>query len=276
MENTELIRVTQLPIIEERLRTMKAAIEAEVSKALSLVCTDETVQSVKKVRADLNKQFTELEEQRKLVKNTVLAPYEQFEAVYKECVTNVFKPADNALKGKIADVENTMKGDCEAAAREFFAEACAAHGLDFVTFEQTGVCVSMADAKAKQQPPKRICDQITEFVNLVAYDMQTIANMEMADEIAVEYKRTLHVGQALSTVLDRHKRISEEQILREQRATEEAKQAEAVQRVEAFAAPTAAPVEEPKLMRLTFTVTDTLDRLKALKRYMLANGYQVE
>ena len=62
---SELIQVKQLPIIQEQLRSMKAEIEAKVEEAKSLVCSPETLASVKATRANLNKQFAELEEQRK-------------------------------------------------------------------------------------------------------------------------------------------------------------------------------------------------------------------
>ena len=63
----ELIKVVQLPVIEEQLRSMKETVDKRVGEALSLVCTEETVQTVKGVRAELNKEFQTLEEQRKEV-----------------------------------------------------------------------------------------------------------------------------------------------------------------------------------------------------------------
>ena len=38
----ELIQVVQLPVIQERLRSMKEAIGREVEEACSLACTEET------------------------------------------------------------------------------------------------------------------------------------------------------------------------------------------------------------------------------------------
>ena len=101
----ELIKVVQLPVIEEQLRSMKEAVDKRVEEALSLVCTEETIQTVKSARAELNKEFQALEEQRKEVKKAVLGPYERFEAVYKECVRDAFKKADAALKGKVDATE---------------------------------------------------------------------------------------------------------------------------------------------------------------------------
>ena len=45
------ITVTQLPIIEERLRDVKAAVEATVAEAKSMVATADTVQAVTARRA---------------------------------------------------------------------------------------------------------------------------------------------------------------------------------------------------------------------------------
>ena len=70
----ELIKVVQLPVIEEQLRSMKEAVDKRVEEALSLVCTEETIQTVKSARAELNKEFQALEEQRKEVKRPYLAP----------------------------------------------------------------------------------------------------------------------------------------------------------------------------------------------------------
>ena len=67
-DSQELIVVKQLPLIEEHLKELSAEINEKVESAKSLICTEETVKEVKQVRADLNKDFKELETQRKLVK----------------------------------------------------------------------------------------------------------------------------------------------------------------------------------------------------------------
>lgn len=47
----ELVRIRQLPVIEERLRKVRASIDEQTREAASLVCDAETVQAVKDVRA---------------------------------------------------------------------------------------------------------------------------------------------------------------------------------------------------------------------------------
>lgn len=70
----ELIQVKQLPVIEERLRTLKEATERRAAEAMSLAVSDETLTAVKDVRAELNRDFTEFENRRKAVKAAIMAP----------------------------------------------------------------------------------------------------------------------------------------------------------------------------------------------------------
>ena len=93
----QVIELQQLPIIVERLHSVKADIEQRTADALSLVCTEQTYKSVKDARAQLTKEFKEYEAQRIAVKEKILEPYTEFEKVYRECVTVPFQTADAEL-----------------------------------------------------------------------------------------------------------------------------------------------------------------------------------
>ena len=56
----DLIVIKQLPVIEERLKQIKEDVTTRTEQVLSLVCTEETLQTVKKERASLTKEFTTL------------------------------------------------------------------------------------------------------------------------------------------------------------------------------------------------------------------------
>lgn len=285
---SELIKVIQLPVIEEQLRTAKEFVDKTVADAMSLVCTEETVQTVKAARADLNRQFAELEEQRKAVKAAVLDPYNRFEAVYKECVSDAFRRADADLKQKVADVESEMKRRCEDGLREYYSELCEVHHVDFVPFERTCVTVSMADAKSKTQPPKKLREYLSHFVAGIASGVELIATMDDADEIMGEFKRTLDAADAIAVVTDRHRRIEAEKAAREERAAAMAQEAEASKKVEAqmrsmrpvISTPEEVPLpsadEEEPVLCVRFTVTGTREKLKALKKFLIDGGYQYE
>ena len=270
-----LIQIIQLPIIKERLHHLKGYVDQQVADAMAMVCTEDTVIAVKQVRAELSALFTEAENQRKAVKNAVMQPYLDFEAVYKECISDPFKQADADLRGKIVSVEGEMKRACEQRLREYFAELVQSRYMDFLKYEQAGITVSMADARAKTQPPKKLRDQVDQFVDRVAQDVEMIVTLPDCEEIMVVYKQTLNATQAIATVQERHKQIEEARAEQERRRAAKAQEAEVVRKVEAFAPPVVEiPEPEADLLTCTFTVNDTRARLKLLKQFLDANGYK--
>lgn len=271
----ELIRVQQLPIIvsEERLREMKSEVDKRVAEAVALVCTEDTIKSVKETRATLRKELEELENQRKAVKAAVFAPYTAFEDVYRECILDGYRMADAALKCKIDDVENTIKQRCEDGLREYFDELCVAHGLDWLQYEQAGITVDMASAK--QKTPKKLREKLVAFVVGVSSDIETISHMDSSDEILVEYKGNgLCLSNAIGAVHERHRRIEAEREALDTSSERATAETASVRRVEALSRPV---VQEPEeMLTVTFTVTDSKERLIALREWMKENGYKYE
>lgn len=277
---SDLIQVVQLPVIEERLRSMKDYVEQQVSEALALVCNDGTLAQVRTARADLNKTFNDLEEQRKAVKKAVMGPYEQFEAVYKECISEPFRRADVALKGKIGAVEGEIKGACETEMREYFSELCAAEHLDWLKFEWVGLKIDLASARQKSHGKLR--EQIAGFVVGVAQAVNTISKMDSSEEIMVEYRRCLDMGKAIGIVQERNQRTEEERAAAEARKAAMDAQRAAVEKVEAAAPPVAAPpVQAPGpekvFPRFTFTVLNaTKSQLIRVREFLKQEGISYE
>lgn len=273
--STYMVKVTQLPVIEDKLREIKTWIAGHIANVDTMICNEDTLLEVKSFRTDLNHMFAELETRRKSVLKEVEAPIDQFKATYKECVTDYFKQADAILRDKIYTVESKMKGACEQRLREFFDELTQAQGIGFLRYEQTGIVVSMADARAKTQPPKKLRDQLETFVLRVGQDVDMILTLEDADEILAVYKQTLNTTQAIAAVKERHRQIEQAKAEQERRNAVKAQEAEAMRKVEAFAPPTASKMEAVEdHLTVTFSVTDTLERLKLLKQFLEANGYK--
>lgn len=275
MDNT-LMKVTQLPVIEEHLRSRKEQTEQRVAEAMSLVCTDETLTSVKNIRAEMNCEFADAETQRKAIKAAIMEKYDSFESVYRECIADPYKRADADLKAKIDATESEIKSRCEEMLLGYFRELCAVNEIDFLSFGQTGVKVDMASARAKT--PKKLMEQIKLKVDGVAQDMKTIGTMgENAPEIMVEYKNNLDLSLAISVVNERHRRAEEErEAVKRHTVTPAARAAGDT----VAAAPQVVPkrVEQAAVERLTvsFRVTDTRERLRLLKQFLVSNGYQYE
>lgn len=270
MENN-IIQVKQLPIIVEQLQEVKAEVTAKVEQALSLVCTEDTVKDVKKVRSELNKELKDYEERRKAVKKAIMTPYEQFEMVYKDCISDTYKKADTELKGKIDSVENELKEQKKAEVKGYFDELCESNSLDFITFENANINVTLSASM------KSLKEQAKAFVDKIVDDLNLIDTQEHKDDILYEYKQSLNVSNAITTVANRYKAI-EEAKAREQAEAETAAKVESV--VESAAPPTvepiAPPVEEEKTYTLKFTVHGTMPQLKALKEFLNNGGYDYE
>ena len=126
-ENDErLIVVKQLPVIEEQLQAIKQRFTEEAEAALSLACTEETLQAVRKKRSELSHIFDALETKRKEAKKAILSPYEAFEAVYKECVTDIYKPCGSCKEDPRGRglYQSGKAQDC----RGLFRRVCAEQG----------------------------------------------------------------------------------------------------------------------------------------------------
>lgn len=294
-KTADLIRVAQLPVIEESLRTLKSQVDEQVKEAMSLVCTTDTVQTVKNTRAALRKDWDELETQRKAVKAAVLGPYEKFEAVYKECVSNAYKTADASLKGKIDALESELKAECDNRLKAYFDEKKSVEGLNWLDFERFGIHADLA--AAKQKTPKKFMDRINVILDSVKNDVDAIAGMPDAAELMAEYKATLNLAQATKSVRERHERIDAEMQAKKAREAAEAAQRAAVTRVNeavyidaAVMQPLAPPTAEnpggsteykdgdilPDVYICTFTVTATKEQLRRIKQFLTEEGIKYE
>ena len=184
MENQDLIIIEQLPVIKEQLKKVSEEIDIKVENAKKLVCTEENVKTIKQVRADLNKEFKEVEQQRKMVKEQILAPYMQFEEIYKTYISDKYKSADNDLKTKISLTENELKAKKEQEIKEYFDEYRTANNIDFITYGQARINVTLSASM------KSLKEQAKQFIDKIVDDLKLIEAQEHKTEILVEYKQT--------------------------------------------------------------------------------------
>lgn len=203
-----LIEVKQLPIIEEQLKKVSDEIDIKVQNAVALVCNEETVKTVKDVRASLNKEFKEFEDKRKQVKSEVMKPYEDFEVSYKKYISDKYKTADTELKNKIDSVENELKAKKEQEITDYFEEYRQANEIDFITYEKANINVTLSASM------KSLKEQVKFFIDKIVDDLKLIDAQEHKAEILVEYKQSLNVSNAITTVSSRFKAIEEEKAKR--------------------------------------------------------------
>lgn len=279
MSNQELIVVKQLPQIEEHLKELSLDVDKKVENAKNLVCTEENVTTIKQIRASLNKEFKEVEQQRKIVKEQILAPYMQFEEIYKTYISDKYKSADNDLKVKIDSIENELKAKKEQEVKDYFEEYKTANNIDFITYEQTKINTTLSAST------KSLKEQAKQFIDKIVDDLKLIETQEHKTEILVEYKQTLNVSQAITSVTNRFKAIEEEKKRQEQKIVHiemnenhEITQKSYEQSENVFNKPLEQPKEEKaeEILTLKFTVRGTRTKLREIKQFLENGGYDYE
>ena len=290
--DTSVIEVVQLPVIVEKMHQIKEEVEERTAKALSMECTEATLRDVKKERAELNKLYSLFEARRRDVKKQILAPYEAFEAVYKECISSPFNMADTELAGKINGVEDGLKGVKRDALNQYFAEYRESLGLrpDDAPFERARINVTMSASL------KSLKAEAAAYLDRTAEDIAMIREQERADEIMTEYRRNGNAALAVMIVNQRHKEIeaerkrSEEDALVAQllakydpsvdEALQEAAQREPDAAAEILMPPEEVPLTAPQdvsdadIYEVTFTVRGTIDQIRSLKKFLINGGFE--
>lgn len=260
---SNLVKIVQLPVIEQHLPAIKEQIEKMTSEALSLACTEETLASVKEARASLNKSKKYFDDVRKQIEGEILKPLERFRKVFKENITVTFAIADRELKEKIDTIETEQKLEKENEVREYYDEYAKSIGIDFAPYERAGINIT------KSASMKSLKKQAKDFLDGIMQDLRLIATQEHVPEILVEYRYSLNASQSIETVLNRHKAIEEIENQKEEKEAEVEKQAEAVKKVEET-------LDEEPVITKTFKITATFSQFLELTEYLERNEIKYE
>ena len=275
---SDLILVKQLPILEERFKEMGQEIERKTSRAAELVVSEENYKDIKKIRATLNKEATAYATEFRGIKDQVLAPWKAVEDSYKENIELKYKESDRQLKEKINGVENELKEMKRAEIENLFDELCVVDGIDFVSFEQSGIKINLSDSK------KKLKDQVRDFVSKIASDLELIDTQEHQAEILAEYKKCLDVNAAIVTVNQRIEAEERQRKILEERRVEKTEGKVHKEEVErhlgkpmTVPTPIADKPSRVKKRSVTFTVYfDKVEEAKRLATFLAENGYDYE
>ena len=282
VKTDELIVVKQLPVIEDRLDEAYALVQERLGAVSGLVVTEDNYKELKKTRADLNKEFSDLETLRKKVKEAIEAPYRRFEGGAYKRLADAYRVAISELDGNIKDVEGGLKNQRVNELRAYYEEYRQSVGVDaqLGDFSQSGIKVGLSGTM------KSLKEQARAHLDGIVSDLAMISTLENADEVLAEYRSCLVVQAAVRVVNERHKRIAEERARRE--AEEQARKEieERVAAVDAAVAPASdgwlsspsesVAIEQPEepeqqilsTKYLGFEVFGTLEQLKGLKGYL--------
>lgn len=223
-DNPNLIVINQLPVISEQLDMVKAEIQRRTAFADTVTVSEENRQEIKKMRAAMNAEKSRLDDVYKTAIEKVIAPIQAVQDKYKDCV-GLYTKANSQLKAKIDVIEDGLKLAKENSVKEYFEELVTAKNIDFISFEQLGLKITLSVSE------KKLKEQVNNIVERVATDLKAIDIQEDKEEILVEYKKHLNVSEAVSTVAARHKAIQAEKERKIKQEEQRAKQKAAARAV---------------------------------------------
>lgn len=187
--------------IEWNRAELEAAVKAKVAQYEGVTYTDDTIQTAKADRAELNKLKTAIEDRRKIVKKVINEPYTVFEKELKGILALIDKPV-GLIDTQIKDYENQKKEEKKEQIREAYSAAIG-ELEKVITFERL---FDPRYLNATYSLQKAIAD-IQGKIEKVKTDLQTI------DEMCSDYKT--NAQDIYLKTLDLSKAMAEEKRLRD-------------------------------------------------------------
>ena len=265
---TEVLSIVNLQQTEQTLKGISERCKDRLKLAEGMACTEETKQAAKKLRAELNKEFSEYEAERKERSAEYEKPLKMFKDIYNQYIAEPFRNADIALKVKINDVETLQREEKTLEVKEYANELKQAYSLDWLDAERVMPNVTLsASAKSLKTAVKERLDKIKS-------DIDCIGVIDDSGEMFAEYMNCLDLAAAKIAVEKRKKAVEEAEKAKAAYTQSEEVNRQAEEKVDMLAPPTTAEEEksEKKKYTMTFTVSGTMEQLKALKAFMIENN----
>lgn len=298
METTEIRMITDLDkavpqSLDFNFEEVKAWLGENLAAYRNMVVTEDGIAAAKSDKAKIRKISSAISEQRIAVKKRYLEPYNAFEANMKE-LSGMCDEASKNIDDQLKKFEEQRKAQKRNDLLAFYQTQNAPAWLTFERIENPrwmNVTFSMDEAQK----------EITEKVNAVNADVESISGFdaEFADEMLLEYRKTLNVSGAIQRgnelrrmKQERERRRAEQEAAEKARTTEReeaerrraeaaiaAKQArEAAEMAEQAEELTQEPAEQPEeepVQILDFRVYVTQEQKIALRDWLKENKIRV-
>lgn len=272
LDINDIVRIETMPKIFSQLERIGKYIDEQIKDIDKLECDEENKQEVKRRRTEINNTLKLLDDKRKEIKLTLLEPYEIFNNKYEQECKNKLLNASEILKEKIDTIEKEQKLEKENELRQFAEEHFKDKNIqDFVTFENIGLNITLTSSV------KSLKEQVLMFCERIKGDISLLNTLTYPNEMVYEYKNNgFDLNNAISTVNQRHKEI--ENIKLEQEKIEDIKQEEKqiVEQVEEVITVPKEIIENEDIISVTFTITDTKEKILKLKNYLKENMINYE
>lgn len=298
METTEIRMITDLDkavpqSLDFNFEEVKTWLSENLAAYRNMVVTEDAIAAAKTDKAKIRKISSAISEQRIAVKKRYLEPYQVFEANMKE-LSGMCDEASKNIDDQLKKFEEQRKAQKRNDLLAFYQTQNAPAWLTFERIENPrwmNVTFSMDEAHK----------EITEKVSAINADIESISGFdaEFADEMLLEYRKTLNVSGAIQRgnelrrmKQERERRIAEQKAVEKARTAEReeaerrraeaaiaAKQArEAAEMAEQTEEPMQEPAEQPEeepVQILDFRVYVTQEQKIALRDWLKENKIRV-
>jgi len=292
------VEVTQKPIIAY---DMLSAISKNVSDKIqslnieSLEPTEDNLSIIKRTRADLTKDFNDLENQRKMVKEIIMKDYNIFEDDYKKLISSLFKNADEQLKNLASVVDDRILSLKIDGIYKYF-DLHTENNYKWISFEDLGLKI------IKSKSDKVIKSEIDEYLANIKMSLATIETLPNKERVLAKFQMCRDLNRSISETnieIQREEQIkaqneerarveaerkerqeeAQRQANEAQHKRNEAVEAEAMESVQQFIDEVFEELIVPKeeqVYKCTFSVFATKTQLKQCKEFFAQIGVKYE
>lgn len=274
-----IAKIKSVGEIESNMKDVKGYVENLNNYYKNVTFTEETMIQAKDEKSKVNKFKKQVSDYRKDIIAEYNKPIKVFEQTAKE-TEQLLTETYNTINQQVANYENEQKAKKEQEIKDYFEEYKIANNIEFITYEQAKINVTLSASM------KSLKEQAKQFIDKIVDDLKLIETQEHKAEILVEYKQTLNVSNAITSVANRFKAIEEEKKRQEEQKivhiemneNHEINQRTYEQLENIFNKPLEQPKEEKQeeMLTLKFTVRGTRTKLKELKQFLESGGYDYE
>lgn len=278
--NAEIIGTAK---IEDNIKKVKEYAIKVKEYYTGLVFTVETKEDAEKEKADINKFQKQVEDFRKQIVAKYNEPIKLFEDTAKE-TEKLLKETYDLINVQVKAFDDEQLERVREKVESYFNEYAQSKNVDFVNFSQMNISVTKGLLTSTGNLTKKVQDQINEFVDRCAKDVDLINTLEHKEEILIEYKKTLKSAESIAMVMDRYKQL--EDMKKEKESTKEQviNDEEMLKRIDSLSAPKVEKQNEIVLLAFEFIgpkesakiVANTLKSIEGKYRQLMKVGDHYE
>lgn len=273
--NAEIIGTAK---IEDNIKKVKEYAIKVKEYYTGVVFTAETKEDAEKEKADINKFKKQVEDFRKQIVAKYNEPIKLFEDTAKQ-TEKLLKETYDLINVQVKAFDDEQLEKVREKVESYFNEYAQSKGIDFVNFSQMNISVTKGLLTSTGNLTKKIQDQMNEFIDRCAKDVDLINTLEHKEEILIEYKKTLKSAESIALVMDRYKQLEDMKKEKESAKEQVINDEEMLKKIDSLSAPKVEKKtneNQEEILELKFKVRHTRTKLIALKEFLDNGGYDYE